>query len=343
MSDKGDVEKPKAEEAKEAGEEEKASGENSSTLKSTVLPFIATLVIIGLSQLFAFLGNGDEDPLIGGGISILQSTAALAVLVQIVVFIPCYIYQTEKYYDLTGAITYASCILYSFLSGRTVIQSDRAIMVTVLVLLWCTRLGGFLFYRVLKVGKDERFDSIKPNFMLFLMTWCLQGLWVFLTAYPAFIINADQTASINFESYNFIASDYIGLTIWIVGFVIEVTADFQKQFWRGFKNKKHKFIDYGLWRYSRHPNYFGEITLWIGMFIISIEVLEDEQYAAVISPIFVFTLIYFISGVLMLERRSDEKFGDDPEYWEYKRNTSELILLPYGWGGNKSAGPKTTE
>lgn len=214
--------------------------------------------------------------------------------------------------------------------------SDRSILVTTLVLLWAVRLGSFLFYRVLKVGKDERFDKIKPNFLAFLLTWCIQGLWVVMTALCAFIINSDQLR----ENPDLVATDFVGLALWIFGFVVEVTADFQKQYWRGLENKKHKFIDYGIWKYSRHPNYFGEMILWLGVFIISIEVLEDAQFAAVASPITVFVLIYFISGVRLLEKRSDEKFGELPEYWVYKQNTSELILLPYGVGGTKNAGPK---
>jgi len=287
------------------------------------------------------VAKSPDDDITNGKTTIVETVLIISFAIQILAFIPAFAFQTEKFYDLTGSITYLTCTWYSFYAGGR-ISSDfqlgtRSIIVSILVTIWGLRLGSFLFRRVLRDSKDGRFDELKPSFALFFMTWMLQGLWVFLTAYAVYIINAESTT----ESNTLAVTDYVGLCIWISGFTIEVVSDHQKSYWRTLPENKGQFINYGLWYYSRHPNYFGEMVLWWGVFVMSLEVLEGTQYCAVISPIFVFCLIYFVSGVRMLEKRSDEKFADNDAYWEYKRNTHVLIPLPKGWGGKKNASPPT--
>lgn len=301
---------------------------------------VVSILTIGIAWALAYGAQTPEDKNFDGKITVVESVAVISFAIQIVAFIPAFIFQTEKFYDLTGSITYLTLTWYSFFSGAQdgdkIKIGTRALITSIFVSLWALRLGSFLFRRVLKDKKDGRFDSIKPSFALFLMTWCIQGLWCFLTAYTVFIINAESLT----ESNTLVASDYVGIVVWVFGWAVEIVSDNQKSYWRSLPENKGQFINYGLWYYSRHPNYFGEMTLWWGIFFISLEVLDKSQYLAILSPIFVFCLIYFVSGVGMLEKRADEKFGDRDDYWEYKRNTSCLIPLPKGWGGAKNAGPQ---
>mmetsp|Transcript_9163 Transcript_9163/g.10989 ORF Transcript_9163/g.10989 Transcript_9163/m.10989 type:complete len:336 (-) Transcript_9163:21-1028(-) len=299
-----------------------------------------TVVIFGIGWGLAVAGDGPLDESTNFKLTILETTALISFGIQIVAFVFAFAAQTEKFYDFTGTITYLTCTWYTFGAGLRASDSSevaaRPVIVSVLVTVWALRLGSFLVKRIRADKKDGRFDALKPSFALFLMTWMLQGLWVFLTAYAVYIINVEASSS----GTGLVASDYVGLLIWLAGFALEVTADEQKKYWRSKPENKGQFINYGLWYYSRHPNYFGEMTLWFGIFVMSLEVLDGSQYCAVLSPIFVFCLLNFISGVPLLENRADKKFADNAAYWEYKRNTSVLIPLPKGWGGNKSAGPK---
>ena len=185
--------------------------------------------------------------------------------------------------------------------------------------IWAVRLGLFLFRRVKKSGKDTRFDEIKLSFSRFLMSWTLQGLWVLLTAAAALsAITAPHNPDLNII-------DYLGISMWIIGFGIEVVADSQKTKFRGITTNKGKFITEGLWAHSRHPNYFGEIVLWFGVAIIASSALQGWAYISLISPVFVFVLLTKISGIPLLEIQAQERWGNDPKYQEYLRNTPALI------------------
>mmetsp|Transcript_14809 Transcript_14809/g.37452 ORF Transcript_14809/g.37452 Transcript_14809/m.37452 type:complete len:268 (-) Transcript_14809:116-919(-) len=256
----------------------------------------------------------------------MEMVAIIAFGIQIAAFVPAFVFQTEKFYDLTGSLTYIVCGLYSFLAGPSALDDPEVtdVVATALLLVWALRLGSFLFLRVTSSGGDDRFDAIKPDFLRFLLTWIIQGLWVFLTAYPVFIANATR------GSGDFGAVAVVGLVIWVLGFGIEVVADRQKSTWRKDPANRGKFIEYGLWYYSRHPNYLGEVTLWFGMFVLCSPDLSGTQFASVISPVFVFCLIYFVSGVRLLEKKADSKWGGQPDYENYKANTSVFLLLPKG-------------
>jgi steroid 5-alpha reductase family enzyme len=232
-------------------------------------------------------------------------------------FIFAYSKQTEKFFDLTGALTYITVIsIAAFMSAGLDV---RSYLLWALVVIWATRLGTFLFRRVHKAGKDDRFDEIKPSFFRFLNVWNIQGLWVTFTMAAALIAITTTTRK---DLDMFV---WIGLLIWIIGFSIEVTADAQKTKFNSDPNNAGKFINTGLWSRSRHPNYFGEITLWIGVLIIALPVLQGWQWVALISPIFVTLLLTRVSGVPLLEKKADKKWGGQPEYEEYKKHTPVLI------------------
>ena len=251
------------------------------------------------------------------GFSVILCCAGLAFVIQWLSFIPAYIKQSERFYDLVGSITYiiiTSIALYN--SGA---KQTRAVVLACLVLIWAFRLGDFLYKRVHQDGGDRRFDEIKPKFGAFLIAWTLQGLWVLVTASAAWVGILSVTP-VNMNIY-----DMFGILLWLTGFAIEVMADHQK---RQFRSKKgsSEFIQSGLWRYSRHPNYFGEILLWVGIMILAFPAMEGWAYVSMLSPVFVAWLLTQISGVPMLEAKSNEKWGDDPRYQDYLARTSCIIL-----------------
>jgi steroid 5-alpha reductase family enzyme len=194
-------------------------------------------------------------------------------------------------------------------------------MLLVLVLVWAGRLGPFLFRRVRSAGKDDRFDSIKRSFSRLLLTWTLQGLWVGLTLAAAL---AAVTSTLPKKTDVFA---YVGLAVWVIGFALEAIADLQKGRFRADPAKRGSFITSGLWGISRHPNYFGEITLWVGIAIIALPVLRGWQFATLISPVFVYLLISRVSGVPLLEKKADAKWGGQEAYEAYKRRTP--VLVPF--------------
>jgi steroid 5-alpha reductase family enzyme len=191
-----------------------------------------------------------------------------------------------------------------------------------LVVIWAGRLGTFLFRRIQAAGKDARFDEIKVSFARFLLAWTLQGLWVTFTLAAALATITTTTR----RGIGFLA--VIGALIWVFGFTIEVVADAQKSRFRANPENRGRFIHTGLWAWSRHPNYFGEIVLWIGVAVIALPVLRGWQWVTLISPVFVTLLITRISGVPILERRADAKWGGQPDYEAYKADTPVLILRP---------------
>jgi steroid 5-alpha reductase family enzyme len=219
-----------------------------------------------------------------------------------------------------GSITYLSVTFIAVLLSPVV--DARSWLLLGLISLWTIRLGVFLFRRVRAAGEDRRFRDIKPSFARFLLTWTIQGLWVSLTIAAALAAITTTTRL----DLGFIG--LVGFLVWLLGFGIEVVADQQKSKFREDPNNAGKFISNGLWSWSRHPNYFGEIVLWIGVAIIAFPALSGWQYLTLISPIFVIILLTRVSGVPMLERRADEKWGGQADYDDYKTRTSLLILRP---------------
>jgi steroid 5-alpha reductase family enzyme len=263
---------------------------------------------------------GSDGSTIVAGIPLFALCAALAYLVNWIVYVPSNLAQTEKYFDLTGGFTYILVTLTALLLATA--PDTRAYIVAALVLVWAVRLASFLFLRISRDGKDVRFDQIKTRPIRFFLTWTLQGLWVLLTAATALaVITGSERQPVG-------AVAIAGLVVWVVGFSIEVIADRQKSAFKADPANAGRFITTGLWSWSRHPNYFGEIVIWIGVAIIALPVLSGWRYVTLISPVFVALLLTKVSGIPMLEQRAQERWGDEQEFQDYTRNTSVLIPLP---------------
>ena len=253
---------------------------------------------------------------------LVKNLILLIFSIQWISFIPAYIFQTEKFFDLTGSMTYLTTVLAALYITDSVKISDYVIVSCVVI--WAIRLGSFLFMRIHKAGEDRRFREIKTNFTRFFMTWTLQGMWVSMCLLCLITALSSYSGIILNNVF------YIGLLIFIFGFIIEVVADHQKTVFRKDLKNKDKFISTGLWSYSRHPNYLGEILLWFGVAIMSFSSLQGLQYLTLISPIFVYILLVYISGIRILENQGDKKWGHLDSYKEYLKNTPRLFFRIFG-------------
>lgn len=277
------------------------------------LVIFPVVVLIGLGLAWA----GSQGGAMAFGLPLFGLAVGLAYLIQWIVFVPSFLLQTEKFFDLTGSLTYISItFLIFFLSP---VKDARSFLLLTLVLIWAVRLGTFLFRRIHKAGKDDRFDDLKPSFFRFLNVWTIQGLWVSFTAAAAWV----AMASANQAALDVFA--VVGFLVWVAGFVIEVVADAQKSRFNADPANKGKFIQSGLWSRSRHPNYFGEIVLWVGVAVIALPILQGWQWVALVSPVFVTVLLTRVSGIPLLEQKADKKWGGQPDYEEYKKKTPVLI------------------
>jgi len=285
-------------------------------MKRTVLAMGVVGVCL-LAALGVAWAGGDHGVMLLG-VRLTLWCAGLAFVVQWVAFVPAYAKQTERFYDLTGSLTYIGVTLFALIAAGS--TDLRSLVLAALVLVWAGRLGSFLFRRIHRQGSDARFDKIKPSPSRFFVAWTLQGLWVFLTLCAALAaISARESTPLG-------AADVAGLLIWVAGFAIEVAADRQKSAHRE-KHPGH-FIASGLWAWSRHPNYFGEIVLWLGVAVLASSTLRGWQWVTMISPVFVAFLLTKVSGIPILEKRADERWGSDPAYKRYKSQTPVLLLRP---------------
>jgi len=254
------------------------------------------------------------------GMNLIGQLLVMIFAIQWLAYIPAFLLKTEKFYDLTGSFTYVAAILFALYSTNNPQNLDLgSLIIGTAIIIWAIRLGSFLFIRIHKDKKDGRFDSIKTSFSQFLMTWTLQGMWVFICSSAALVAIANPTGVVVNSVF------IVGLGLFILGFVVEVIADNQKSAFRSIPENKDSFINEGLWARSRHPNYFGEITLWTGITVMGISTFEGMNYLALFSPIFTYLLLNFVSGVRMVEYRGHKKWGHQEDYQAYIKNTPKLL------------------
>ena len=279
-------------------------------MRQSVLNLIFSLIGLSIGYGIALLT----------GLHIIQEAVIGAFIIQWMAFIPAYLGQTEKFYDLIGSSTYVFVVGYVYLPNWYAPSVNwGSLLLAAFIVLWAARLGTFLFVRIKKNKEDKRFASIKPSPTRFFMAWTLQGMWVSLCSMCALTAIASQQGVVINSFY------YLGTMVFILGFSLEIIADWQKSTFRKNPQNKDRFIQHGLWRYSRHPNYFGEITLWTGISIMSFSSLSGGQYITLISPVFTYILLVYISGVRILEEAGSEKWGHLKAYQAYVRGTPALF------------------
>lgn len=297
---------------------------NPTVLEETVIStdlrrlLLALAVMLPLAAGLAMAGSHSGQQ--RAGVPIFALCVLLAFLINWLVFVHASANQTEKYFDLTGAVTNVTVPLAAVLLSPT--RDARSWLLLALIAVWAIRLGTFLFRRIQAAGHDDRFATLKQKPARFFVTWTLQGMWVCFTqaaAWAAITAVAQQPLGL-------LAT--LGSLIWLIGFAVEIVADNQKRLFRQNPANRGRFIQTGLWAWSRHPNYFGEIVLWVGIALIAAPVLSGWQWATMVSPLFVIVLLTRISGIPLLEAKAEKKWGDMEAYKQYKANTSVLIPLP---------------
>ena len=276
-------------------------------MKNRIYNYIVSFVAVLISISLGILTGIDE----------VRNGIILSFIFHWLLFIPAFIFKTEKFYDLTGSLSYITVILYVLISSNDGTSNFGNIILSSLIIIWTLRLGTFLFLRIKKAGEDKRFREIKKSFSWFFMAFTVSGMWVSICALCALtgISNGIELNNIT----------YIGIILFIIGFTLEIIADTQKTNFRKIENNRDKFITTGIWKYSRHPNYLGEIILWIGVAIISYSSLEINQLFTLVSPVFTYLLLVNVSGINLLEKSGQKKWGSLNEYKEYKRKTPRLF------------------
>lgn len=281
----------------------------------TMVPVAVALVICAV-----FAWAAGSHGVQRAGIPVAWWVAALAVLIQWLAFVPAWLARTEHFYDLTGSATFIT------VSVGTLFLVDAyelpRLLLAATVLVWALRLGSFLFLRIRRAGEDKRFRAIKQSAGRFFFVWTLQGTWVVVTSSAA-VAALGQSAAPTLSPVFL-----LGIALWIAGFSIEVIADRQKSAFRSDPANKERFIKHGLWAWSRHPNYFGEILLWLGIAIAASPSLVGWQWLTLLSPALVAFLLLRVSGVPTLEKQAQVRWGDNPEFEAYMRDTPMLLPRP---------------
>ena len=276
---------------------------------------IFVLLAVGLPLGVATLANPAELTLAGW--PAMTALALGAFGIQWLAFIPARLFETERFYDLTGSLTYIAVTVAAVMTVTA--PSGPQWLIAAMILIWAGRLGSFLFRRVHAAGGDQRFDHIKVSSSRFFVAWTLQGAWVVMTSCAAVsAILSEQAPAVG-------AVFVIGAAMWVAGFVVEVVADRQKSRFRADPANEGRFINTGLWARSRHPNYFGEILLWTGIAVTAIPYISGTQWVVMLSPLFVYALLTRVSGIPTLVRRGQQLWGDDPAYQAYLTSTPLLV------------------
>ena len=279
--------------------------------KLVAISIAVTVVVLGI----AWLGDQTGSRLYGLPLMVAMAVGVFAV--QWIGLIHARLFETEHYFDLVGSLTYVTVTVSAV--QQAIDFGLRQQLIAAAVMIWALRLGPFLFMRIKKAGEDQRFRKIKLSTPRFLLTWTLQGTWVFITAGAA--LAAIMTPNTDALGGVF----YAGVILWIIGFLVEVIADNQKSRFKADPANEGKFINTGIWSRAQHPNYFGEIVLWTGVAVMAWPSLSESALIFLVSPLFVALLLTRISGIPLLRKTAGARWGDDPEYQAYLKETPVLI------------------
>ena len=242
----------------------------------------------------------------------------VSLLINLSMFLVAFRLQSDKLTDVSYSVTFVTIAAWAFAMSD---HSWYHVTLLVMVGLWAVRLGGFLLYRVLKKGKDGRFDGMRGSFIKFGRFWLTQAATVWIVMIPA-VLAFGETPKLGLVAV-------VGIVVWAVGLLCETVADFQKLAFSSKPANKDKWIDTGIWSYSRHPNYFGEILVWIGVYMYVVPSLSLVQAViGIVSPVFIITLLLFVSGIPILEKSADKRWGNVAAYRQYKKRTNILVPLP---------------
>lgn len=251
-------------------------------------------------------------------LDILAISFGVSCVINLLMFFVAFWRQSDKLTDISYAVSFIVLGVVASLHARNI---DRyMLLLTGMVYVWGVRIGGFLLYRVMKKGKDARFDGMREHFWQFGKFWIGQALTVWALMLPV-VLASDHAAVTKLSLLT-----YTGLIVWAIGCILESAADLQKYRFNADSRTKGHWIDEGVWHYSRHPNYFGEILVWLGIYLCAVTALHGWYvFVGFLSPLFITTLLCFVSGIPILEKSADKRWGKDSCYRLYKQSTSLLI------------------
>ncbi|MCF8379432.1 MAG: DUF1295 domain-containing protein [Bacteroidales bacterium] len=233
-------------------------------------------------------------------------------------FILSLIFKRNDIADIAWGLGYVLlCVFYFF----TQEFSDRIMVLYILVGLWGTRLTLHIFMRNRLKTEDFRYHKWRHDWgkyfhiRSYLQVYILQGFLLWLIISPLAIVSFHPQPSLNLL-------DIAGILLWLIGFYFEAIGDYQLARFKSNPENKGRVMKSGLWKYTRHPNYFGEVILWWGIFLVAYS--SPNGLFGLLSPILVSILILFVSGLPMMEKR----YNGIPEYEAYKQKTSIFIPRP---------------
>ena len=248
-------------------------------------------------------------------------TLGLSLAVQAVFFVFAATLKTDKVTDLSYGLTFILlAAVLIVLSGRVEPPSRSAIVLASMVIAWGIRLATYLLYRIITIKRDARFDGVREHFWKFFQFWLFQGLavWIIMTPVAVWFAGPGPWTAIRSAA----------VLVWLAGLAIETVADIQKFRQKRGPDGKRKWMDTGLWRFSRHPNYFGELLCWWGVFLFVATDLSGLGWLTIAGPASLTYLLLFVTGIPTLDKSAREKWGSDPAYQAYRRRTSMLIPRP---------------
>ena len=245
----------------------------------------------------------------------LFSTLGISLLIQAVFFVFAASLKTDKVTDLSYGLTFV--ILAFVLLLKNDPAEPAQLTLAMMVVLWGIRLAAYLFYRIVRIKRDARFDGIRENFWKFFQFWLFQGIAVWIIMLPVTVWFGRPGP--------WRVLMYAGSGVWLVGLAIETIADIQKFRQKSDASGARRWMSSGLWRYSRHPNYFGELLCWWGVFLFASTGLKGWSWLSILGPVTITYILLCVTGIPPLEQTADKKWGGDPGYLEYKRSTNVLI------------------
>jgi steroid 5-alpha reductase family enzyme len=250
--------------------------------------------------------------------SLIWSALVIVLIIQLLFFVFAALKKTDQVTDLSYGLSF---VLLAILTYLQIKGSLQAMLLTIVISIWGVRLAGFLFMRIRKLKKDARFDGIREKFWKFAQFWLLQGvsIWVIMLAALVFYSKNLNTITLNPLAYVF-------LGVAVLGIILETIADNQKFAYKNDAKHSGHWADVGLYKFSRHPNYLGELLMWWGVFGFIAPTLMGWEWLTIISPLYISLLLLHVTGIPTTEKRNDKIYANNKEYGEYKKRTG--LLLP---------------
>ncbi|KAF8846885.1 DUF1295-domain-containing protein [Acephala macrosclerotiorum] len=268
----------------------------------------------------------------------LAITLLITIGYQLFFFSIAFSLKFDKLTDFAGGTNFVVLAIITLaFSGH---HNARQIVCSLFIMVWGARLSAFLLFRILKTGKDDRFDDKRDKFFPFLGFWVFQMIWVWTVSLPVTVLNSPDVTQYPQPDFG-TGRDIAGVVLYAIGMIMESVSDVQKYLFRARKSDKSAICDKGFFSWTRHPNYFGEIIIQFGIYMIAVSPAANGYvrgqaykalYATILGPLFLTILLMFVSGLTLQERPGAKKRYEKNNHWEeysrYLNRTSILIPFP---------------